>query len=106
MKIYLDDMRQAPIGWTLVKTAQEALIALSTEKVTHISLDHDLGDDESGTGYDVILWIEREVIINGFVPPGIKIHTANISARKKMEMGLKSIITHASGNKILGRNEQ
>ncbi|HHQ4547340.1 MULTISPECIES: cyclic-phosphate processing receiver domain-containing protein [Aeromonas] len=30
---------------------------LETETVTEISLDHDLGDDDRGTGYDVILWI-------------------------------------------------
>ena len=81
MEIYLDDMRSAPIGWVLVKAADEAINALKTGKVTCISLDHDLGDDKAGTGYDVILWIEREVYVNGFVPPEIKIHTANISAR-------------------------
>jgi hypothetical protein len=93
MKIYLDDMRKEPIGWQLVKTAEEALTALKTGNVTHLSLDHDLGDDEAGTGYDVILWIEREVFINGFVAPEIKIHTANISARKKMELGLNKILS-------------
>ena len=93
MKIYLDDVRKAPIGWSLVETAEEAISALKTGNVTQISLDHDLGDDEAGTGYDVLLWIEREVFLNGLTPPEIKIHTANISARKKMELGLQKILS-------------
>ena len=92
MKIYLDDMRTAPEGWILMKTVPEVLEALASGRVEHLSLDHDLGDDEAGTGYDVILWIEKEVFLNGFTPPKIKIHTANVSARKKMELGLQKII--------------
>jgi hypothetical protein len=92
MKIYLDDMRKAPAGWKLLLNVQDVLVELQTGKVTHLSLDHDLGDDEAGTGYDVILWIEKEVFLNNFVPPEIKIHTANVSARQKMELGLQKII--------------
>ncbi|UXH79991.1 cyclic-phosphate processing receiver domain-containing protein [Roseateles amylovorans] len=55
------------------------------------SLDHDLGDDQRGTGYDVVLWIEEEVALNGFDPPRIKVHSANSSARAKMEAGIRSI---------------
>jgi hypothetical protein len=59
--------------------------------VTDISLDHDLGDDDRGTGYDVILWIEEAVATRGFSPPRITVHSANSSARKKMELGVESI---------------
>ena len=72
MKIYLDDEREAPPGWHLVKTSDEAIELLNGGSVTEISLDHDLGDDRAGTGYDVILWIEKAVIEEGFIPP--KIH--------------------------------
>jgi hypothetical protein len=92
MKIYLDDMRKAPPGWKLLLNVQDVLAELQKGNVTYLSLDHDLGDDETGTGYDVILWIEKEVFLNGFVPPEIKIHTANVSARKKMELGLQKIL--------------
>ena len=51
-----------------------------------------IGDDSSGTGYDVILWIEKEVVEDGFVPPKIFVHSANVSARKKMELGVEKII--------------
>jgi hypothetical protein len=91
MKVYLDDIRKPPAGWKLVKWPDEAIKLLKTGKVEEISLDHDLGDDERGTGYDVVLWIEKEVVQNKFNPPKIKVHSANVSARKKMELGIKSI---------------
>ena len=39
---------------------------LEAGNVTEISLDHDLGDDDRGTGYDVILWIEQALATSGF----------------------------------------
>ena len=59
--------------------------------MTEISLDHDLGDDTRGTGYDVIVWIEEAVITRGFIPPIIKIHSANSSAKVKMQLGIDNI---------------
>ena len=69
----------------------EAIDLLKTGQVTEISLDHDLGDDERGTGYDVVLWIEEAVARHSFVPPCIKVHSANTSARDKMLSGIRSI---------------
>ncbi len=56
-----------------------------------ISLDHDLGNDDRGTGYDVVLWIEEQVALHCFVPPTMKVHSANVSARTKMESGIRAI---------------
>ena len=91
MKLYLDDERKTPVGWVRVFWPDEAIAWLETETVTEISLDHDLGDDDRGTGYDVILWIENEVMTNNFIPPQINIHSANVSARRKMELGIMAI---------------
>lgn len=91
MKLYLDDERKTPVGWVRVFWPDEAIAWLKTEMVTEISLDHDLGDDDRGTGYDVILWIENEVMTNNFIPPQIHIHSANVSARRKMELGVVAI---------------
>ena len=91
MRVYLDDERTAPAGWIQVRWPSEAIELLKKGGVTDISLDHDLGDDERGTGYDVILWIEEAVATRGFSPPRITVHSANSSARKKMELGVKSI---------------
>lgn len=59
--------------------------------VDSISLDHDLGDDDRGTVYDVLLWMEEQVATKEWVPPRIQVHSANISAREKMELAIKSI---------------
>ena len=91
MRVYLDDERTAPAGWIQVRWPSEAIELLQRGGVTDISLDHDLGDDERGTGYDVILWIEEAVAMRGFSPPRITVHSANSSARKKMELGVESI---------------
>lgn len=64
---------------------------LQTGEVTELSLDHDLGDDSHGTGYDVLVWIEEAIALNGFVPPAIKIHSANPAAVQRMEAALRSI---------------
>ncbi len=91
MKVYLDDERRAPDGWTRAYWPDEAIALLETGNVTDISLDHDLGDDERGTGYDVILWIEEAVATRAFVPPRITVHSANPSARDKMQRGVETI---------------
>lgn len=91
MKLYLDDERKTPVGWVRVFWPDEAIAWLETETVTEISLDHDLGEDDRGTGYDVILWIENEVMTNNFILPQIHIHSANVSARRKMELGIMAI---------------
>jgi hypothetical protein len=91
MKVYLDDERTTPDGWHRVYWPDEAIALLETGAVTEICLDHDLGDDKRGTGYDVILWIEEAVITRGFMPPRISVHSANTSARAKMELGIESI---------------
>ena len=57
MKLYLDDEIKNPVGWIRVFWRDAAIAWLKTEMVTEISLDHDLGDDDRGTGYDVILWM-------------------------------------------------
>jgi hypothetical protein len=96
MKIYLDDERTTPDGWTRVYWPSEAIELLDAGEVEEISLDHDLGDDDRGTGYDVVLWIEEAVATRGFVPPKIRVHSANSSARQKMELGIATIERLAS----------
>jgi len=100
MKLFLDDERTAPPGpeWVTVRNASDAIFLLGNIYFEEVSLDHDLGNDGVGTGYDVICALEilaqQEPF---FVPPIIKIHTANPSARVKMELALQSI------NRIIGR---
>lgn len=98
LKVYLDDERSVPSGWHLCKDVDSVISLLKTGKVSELSLDHDLGMEHSTgdyslapNGYDVLLWIEKEVHLHGFNPPKIKIHTANSTARRKMELAVKAI---------------
>jgi len=91
LKIFLDDERELPAGWVGARWPEEVIILLEAGGVTDISLDHDLGDDEHGTGYDVLLWIEEAVATRGFVPPKLQVHSANPSARSKMEAAIRAI---------------
>jgi hypothetical protein len=98
MRVYLDDERATPDGWVRTYWPSEVIALLETGQVVELSLDHDLGDDQRGTGYDVVLWIEEAVALNGFVPPRISVHSANSSARDKMLAGIRSIEQLARNN--------
>ncbi|GEN06869.1 hypothetical protein MFU01_19060 [Myxococcus fulvus] len=89
--MYLDDERPTPEGWVAVRWPEEAIALLQGGQVVELSLDHDLGDDEHGTGYDVLLWLEEAVATRGFVPPRVRVHSANSSARQKMELAILRI---------------
>lgn len=91
LRVFLDDERATPEGWVRVYWPDEAIDLLETNAVAEISLDHDLGNDERGTGYDVVLWIEEAVALRGFTPPKMNVHSANSSAREKMEAGIQAI---------------
>jgi len=92
MKVFLDDERVAPDGWVQVRWPDEAIKLMKEGGVSHLSLDHDLGDDQRGTGYDVLLWIEQEAALQSFFPPEITIHTANPAARMRMLAAVNSIL--------------
>jgi hypothetical protein len=91
MRVFLDDERSTPEGWIRVYWPSEAITLLETGRVEELGLDHDLRDDERGTGYDVVVWIEEAVFLRGFKPPKITVHSANSSAREKMLAGIRSI---------------
>lgn len=91
MKIWLDDMRPMPSGYThhaysvnqakdMIKRA-ESLFELG-EKIELIDLDHDLGDyaNDGGDGIKLLDWLaERET----FYP--VRLHTANPVGRNNMQ---------------------
>lgn len=76
MKVFLDDERPTPEGWTHARFVEDAIELLKSEEVTHISLDNDLGIGYH-EGYEVLEWMEREVVEKGFKPPKIRIHSMN-----------------------------
>ena len=92
MKLYLDDERPCPEGWVLATTASEAISRLDEGGVTHLSLDHDLGPPEAGTGYDVMVWIEVKTWYDPSWPiPEITIHSANPVGVDRMKSVLRTL---------------
>lgn len=110
MKLWLDDVRPAPAGWTWVKTVDEARDAVLAGGVDEMSLDHDLGAcaaclkgrsadewleendyqsmpncDHFGTGYQFVCWMEE----SGKWPvKKPKVHSRNPAGRAKMEAAI------------------
>lgn len=92
MKLWVDDERPMPKGYDQhVRTAQEAIQALKTGLVETISLDHDLGPAESGTGYYVAKYIEEAAIKGELVPiKHMRIHTSNPVGRRNIAQALQN----------------
>ena len=74
MKIWLDDIRKAPEGWLHFYWPEDIYPLLDKNMVTEISLDHDLGDDKRGTGYDIINYLEKLIVERYIFVPKIYIH--------------------------------
>ncbi|WP_205881892.1 cyclic-phosphate processing receiver domain-containing protein [Leeia aquatica] len=91
IRIFLDDERATPAGWVRAWWPDEVITLLQTCEVAEVSLDHDLGDDQRGTGYDVIRWIEEAVALRGYRPPRLHVHSANPPARARMLRGIAAI---------------
>lgn len=90
MKIWLDDMRPKPDFYDVrVTKADEAIEALKTKLVTHISLDHDLGEGEK-TGYEVALFIEKGAWQGTLPRIHCAVHSSNPSGAKKMGWAIKN----------------
>lgn len=98
MKVYLDDLRPTPKGWVHARWPEDVIAYLQTGLVTHVSLDHDLGDDLHGTGNDVVVWIEEQTALHGFAPPIITVHSDNGPGRQRMLQGIDSILRFSQKN--------
>jgi len=78
-----------PIGWDVsVPTAPEAIALLASGMVSAISLDHDLGPVEAGTGYDVACWIEEAAHDDRIPRLDWTLHTDNPVGRERMRAAL------------------
>ena len=112
LKLWLDDRRPAPSGWTRAYTVADAQRYLATGLVEEASLDHDLGACDAcmgglstrewletndydmptcehvGTGYTLCLWMEQ----TGHWPAKMpEVHSMNTVGADRM----KAIIRRA-----------
>src|SRR5512136_724699 len=91
MRLWLDDIRDAPAGWIRCYWPDEVLEFIKEGGVTEISLDHDLGDEPKSymeperTGMMVLQALERMQFENpDIVLPEMHVHTQNPAAGKRM----------------------
>jgi len=85
INIFLDDLRPNPIGFILAKSdlVCRKWLLLNKSFVNILSLDHDLGEDE--TGYDFVKWlVETGMSDPSIYPKEIYLHTANPVGRHNM----------------------
>lgn len=90
LKLFVDDLRRCPEGWTPARTITEAIRILSTMDVEEVSLDHDIccqppvGDNHtSWETFEAVAWF-----LLAADPLGenikVRIHTANPQGGKRM----------------------
>lgn len=99
MRLWLDDQmndpdtpnRHLPSGYDCgCIRAREAINFINMGIVSHISFDHDLGDEsQNGNGYLVAKVIE-EAAANGLPRITWDIHSANPVGRKNIEAAMQS----------------
>jgi hypothetical protein len=80
MRLWLDNARPAPAGWTLARTLDEAKRLLSSQGVERASLDHDLDGGE--TGMQLLEWMKETGHWPRYAP---KVHSGNVEAAAKMK---------------------
>lgn len=88
VRLWVDDARDMPEDYNIhVETYQDAIDILDTYEVSAISLDHDLGDVDTRTGYDIACWIEKHATL-GLPRIEWSIHSVNPVGVKRMEAAM------------------
>lgn len=85
MKLWMDDLRPAPDGWTGARSVNEAIALMRTGEVTHASLDHDLGDyaHDGGDGWRLVDWMAEN---DAWPVVELSVHSMNpVGARRMLE---------------------
>lgn len=82
-KLWVDDERPAPEGWIWSKNSLDAINELHKgwpKPIDEMSLDHDLGGDD--TTRRVVLWLCENP---DYWPPVVRVHSANPVGREWLE---------------------
>lgn len=100
MKIWHDDIRKPPEGWTWARTNDEAKALLLANDVEEISLDHDLGMHKvdpdtpnaelyAGSSEDDGMKLVQWMCEHKKLPPKITIHSWNTGGAQRMAWALR-----------------
>lgn len=104
MKIWVDDIREAPDGYVKMKTVWEVIHFLSAvvvwgDEIEEMSLDHDAGDcyKYGGDYIEILKWLEELKITKGVEPcKRFYFHTGNPVGRENM----RRIIKHCGWEEV------
>ena len=91
MKLWVDDEREAPEGWTWVRTSEEAITHLANRMVTEMSLDYTLANKPNGDwddGAQVLAWLEDH---REDMPTTIVAHSGSSSGCALLERMIKEL---------------
>lgn len=80
VRLWLDDLRPVPDGWTWVKTVEEATSLMEGGRVAEASLDHDLGEG-THEGHRLVLWMAENDV---WPSEAISVHSSNPPGAKRM----------------------
>ncbi len=123
MKLYIDDIREAPEGWTLARTINEAIniISMYGQEITDISLDHDISHQvkvgevsrpypcnetfKAVAHYIVTFWTLEFYRDKTIKFPNITLHTANPVGAERMEAILEDFEVEIKLSKPANRLE-
>ena len=92
-KLYLDDIRiPKNKGWVIVRSYNEFVDWIEKNGLpSEISFDHDLGEDNTKTGYDAAKWLGQYCWDNGLPIPNWNVHSANPVGKENIEGYLNNI---------------
>lgn len=85
LKLWVDDEREAPQGWTWVRTSEEAITHLANREVTEMSLDYTLKNKSGGEwddGAQVLDWLKTHL---DRLPAKISAHSSSVAGRAFLE---------------------
>jgi hypothetical protein len=93
MKLWIDDIRDPAEWrpnehWLWVKNYKDAINALVNHGISHVSFDHDLGEDL--TGYDIAKEIEAAAANGTMKRITWEIHSANPVGAANIKLAMES----------------
>ena len=102
MKIFLDDIRfPAAKGWSIVRNSTDFLHTwtFNRDEITHISFDHDLGDNDPENGYDCLKLVEEAYAMGKITHPIVmSVHSMNPVGVEKMVKVIKNLEKYMLAN--------
>lgn len=91
MRVWLDDVRKKPSDFDIhIYDAEYAIKVLRKGIVTHMSFDHDLGDESEMTGYAVARAIEEMAYHKQIPRLTWAIHSANPVGRENIRRAMEA----------------